>query len=320
MKRVGPGTITLAVCAILFGLVAAYAAKQYLTPKVREDRGVPVLVAKFNLPQNSRLVEQSLEVVKKSPEQVPPGAMNSSARALMRVNKVAILAGQPITEDQLFGVGYSPTLSQQIPPGMRAVTFAVDQTNALGGILGPQAIVDVSLTVKGEQPELHGMTTKTILYGVKVLATSEGLYKVEERPNPSLKNVTVAVSPEQANKLILAQRFGTLSVTLRGADDSVVAAENRGGDEVNPQILLGLKPIEPKPPEALTKTQVWRGASMTELTFKDNRVQEEKPISVAGSPLVEPLAPIVSTSYQRPEPPARDGNAKHGVVSRGRGE
>ena len=37
MKRISPGTITLAVFAILFGLVAAYGAKQYLTPKPRAE-------------------------------------------------------------------------------------------------------------------------------------------------------------------------------------------------------------------------------------------------------------------------------------------
>ena len=320
MKRISPGTITLAVCAILFGLVAAYAAKQYLAPKAKEDKGVPVLVAKFNLPRNSRIQEQYLEIVKKPADQVPPGALNGSARVLQRVNKEAILSGQPIVEEMLFPVGYAPSLAEQIPPGMRAVTFAVDPNNALGGVVSLQSVVDIALTVKGEQPELHGITTKTILHAIKVLATSEGLFKAEDHPNPSIKNVTVAVTPEQANKLILAQRYGTLSVTLCSATDAEFVSDvpNRG-DEVNPLTLLGLKPIEPKKPEAVVKTQVWRGSQMTELTFKDDRVQEEKTVTVA-SHVEEPASPVVPASYGRGDATPRETVTKKAVVTRGRGE
>ncbi len=317
MKRLGPGAVTLAVCAILFGLVAAYAAKQYLTPKPKEDKTVPMLVAKFNLPQNSRITEDAVEIVRKPADQIPPNALATNARALMRVNKDAILAGQPILEAGLFPVGYSPSLSEQLPPGMRAVTFAIDPNNALAGVLMPQAVVDVALTVKGEQPELHGITTKTIMKAVKVLATSDGLFKVEERVNPALRSVTIAASPEQANKIILAQRYGTLSVVLRNANDvDTVPVSTADNDTVNPEILLGLKPIEPKPAERVIKVQAWRGGNMTEMTFKDDRVQDEKIVTTAQTPAVEPVVPVASNGYNSTHVSAGD-KAK---VTRGRGE
>ena len=320
MKRISPGIVTLAVCAVLFGLVAAYAAKQYLTPKPKEDKSVPVVVAKFNMPKNSRIQEQYVEIVRKPADQVPPGALNGTARVLQRINKEAILSGQPIMEDMLFPVGYAPSLSEQIPAGMRAVTFAVDQNNALGGVVSLQSVVDVSLTVKGEQPELRGITTKTILRAIKVLATSEGLFKSEDHPNPAIKNVTVAVTPEQANKLILAQRYGTLSITLCSATDAeFVSTDINSGDAVNPYTLLGLKPIEPKKPEPVTKTQVWRGSTMTEFTFKDDRVQDEKTITTTVQ-VEEPATSVVPASFGRSEATPRETVTKKALVLRGRGQ
>ena len=86
----------------------------------------------------------------------------------------------------------------------------------------------------------------------------------------------MAVSPKQANKLILAQRYGTLSVTLCSSlENDLLADAGAEGkrDLVNPNDLLGLvvQPI----PEPLTKTaQIWRGGKMEQLTFEVSAIDE----------------------------------------------
>src|SRR5690606_36842521 len=43
--------------------------------------------------------------------------------------------------------------------------------------------------------------------------------KVEPKEKPDAKSVTLAVDPEQAERLVLAEEMGTLRLALRRADD-----------------------------------------------------------------------------------------------------
>ena len=126
-------------------------------------------------------------------------------------------------------------------------------------MIQPESIVDVAMTVTNDRPEVGGLATVTPC-GVKVLATSEQRFKGRLDVPSELRNITVAVTPEQANKLILAQRYGTLSVALRSTVDAELASHQADGDRnlVNTLDLLGLAPlpeaIQPIPEEEPTKT------------------------------------------------------------------
>lgn len=274
MKRLTPGTVTVGVMSILLGLVAAYSVRRYLEPAAPAgEPTVGIVVPRVNLPKYARIREQDIEVLQVPKRSVPEGVVANPSRALFRLVKETILAGQPIVEEKLYEVGKIPTLADQLPPGYRAVTVAVDPNNALDGVLVPDAIVDLSLTVRGDHPEVGGMSTLTLLRRVRVLATNRDRYPTEERLNQGIRSVTVAVTPEQANKLILAQRFGSLSVTLRGAleDEQLAQAEDADVDMVNPAEVLGLTPVRPRRQK---KAQIYRGDVMTEVVFDDDRISE----------------------------------------------
>jgi Flp pilus assembly protein CpaB len=197
------------------------------------------------------------------------------SRALFRLTKVAVMAGQPLLEENLYPMGEVPTLADQLAPGYRAVTLSVDAGSALNGMILPESLVDINMTVKGDRPELNGLTTLTVMRSVKVLATSEARFSSgEERQAGQLRNITVAVTPEQANKLILAQRYGSLSVTLVSTKDPALSQLSDDRAMVNPSDLLGLLPI-PAAEEPVRKTaQIWRGGAMREVVFDGDSVQE----------------------------------------------
>jgi len=289
MKRITPGTVTVGVLAILFGLVSAYVARHYLqqTPTAQAQprpQMASMVVAKYNLPKYVRLRDVDLEIRQVAPDKVPAGALQLSSRALGRLVKNTILAGQPLMDTDLFAVGEVPMLADQLPPGYQAVTLSVDANSALNGMVQPESIVDVALTVTNERPEVGGLATLTLVRGVKVLATSEQRFKGSEDRPTELRNITVAVTPEQANKLILAQRYGTLSVSLRSTVDAdVIAQVDSEKNLVNTLDLLGLAPpaapeppaMEPIPEEPPTKTvQMWRGGQMVEMTFTAETIAE----------------------------------------------
>lgn len=318
MRRITPGTVTVGVFAILFGLVSAYAARHYLQPapaaKVQAQAKAPmatIVVAKYNLSKYARLRTVDLQLLEVSPQSVPEGAMRVESRALGRLVKNTVLAGQPLMEKDLFGVGEVPMLADQLPPGYQAVTLSVDANSALNGMIQPESIVDVAMTVNNDRPEIGGLATLTLMRGVKVLATSEQRFKAPEERAGELRNITVAVTPQQANKLILAQRYGTLSVSLRSSvDGDKVADNNAERNQVNTLDLLGLAPpqetIEPIPEEPPTKTaQIWRNGQMVEVTFESTAIEE----ALNATAVAEGREPTesVTTSAQKPASSAKKG-------------
>jgi len=233
MKRISPATVTIGVVAILVGLVAAYVVRHY-------NDAEPQAAAEQTV---SRLVRDT------------------------------IMAGQPLFEKDLYGVGEVPMLADQLPPGYRAVTLQVDANSALNGMIQPEAFVDVILTVKGDHPDLGGLATLTLLRRVKVLATSQARFRRSEDRPGELQNITVSVLPRQANKLILAQRYGTLSVTLRSSQEDELAEAEDNYDLVNTNELFGL-PLIPQPEPTGKTAQIWRGGRMQEITFFESEIAE----------------------------------------------
>jgi pilus assembly protein CpaB len=261
-KPISPTTVTVGTLAIVCGLIATYAVRRYLEPPAPVDNRITLVAPRINLPKYARLRDRDVQIIKVDPDKVPEGAITSPERVLFRTARSTILAGQPIVESDLYPVGETPTLAEQLPPGMRAVTFAVDRNNALGGLVLPESYVDISLTVNSNDPRLGGVATKTILERVMVLATSEQRYPSEERLERTFRSVTVAVTPEQVNRLILAQRYGTLSITLRGEQEETVAVA--GSDNlVNFDSLLGLEPATSQ------VTEIWRGVTKSAVDFRN---------------------------------------------------
>jgi pilus assembly protein CpaB len=305
MKRISPGTVTVGVFAILFGLVAAYAARHLLDvkpiqpPAVAGPEMASIVVPLINLPQYARVRERDVEEIQLPVDEVPEGAIRLKSRALFRLVKETTLAGQPLLDANLFSVGEVPMLSERLPAGYRAVTLVIDSNSALNGMIQPESYVDIALTVSGDKPELSGMATMTLMQSVQVLATSHARFKGwEDLPN-KLRNVTVAVTPEQANKLILAQQYGTLSVTLRSsAEGELLAHDNSVSHKVDPFDLLGLSPVPEPVIEEIAKTvEIWRGGKMEEITFGGKEIQESLNATAVAEGL-EPTQVIPVSSAQ----------------------
>ncbi len=282
MKRISPGTVTVGVMAVLFGLVSAYAARHYFaqnptTPVVAEEATATIVVPNVNLPQYASIRDRDVKVVRIPLEQLPEGAVRSKSQALFRRVKSTVMADQPILEKHLYAIGESPRLSDQLSPGYRAVTLPVDVNSAINGMIQPGSHVDIALTATNDRPEIGGLATVTLLRDVKILATSISQFPASEDRPRRLSNITVAVTPEDANKLILAQRYGSLSVTLRSPLDEGAVASSDDNNLVNPLDLLGLSDLLPipQPVPMVTRTmEIWRGGKLQQVQFTAPAIQE----------------------------------------------
>lgn len=107
-------------------------------------------------------------------------------------------------------------------PGMRAFTIEVSMDSALAGLVVPGDVVDVILThtvsKAGEVNKEY--VSKTILYGLSVLAVDQEMTivsadsKSAKKPQTNKKNVTLEVTPQQAEILALSKSMGILSLSL----------------------------------------------------------------------------------------------------------
>jgi len=301
--------VTFGLMAIVLGLVAAYIVKQAMhkpvvvqkPPVVKPapvDPGVPVVVARVNTPKNTRLQASDLYIVnvpRTSP--IAKTALKFLPAAEGRIAKQAIKAGQAVREEYLMGIGEGlPDLAERLPAGMRAVTVTVQGADAGGKRLTEGDYVDVSLTVEGTHPDLGEVATRTMLRNVLVVDAAAGrptMRGVRTRDRRDVSELTLAVSPADANKLIVAEKTGDLTVNLVAAAD-VQGPASDTNDGITRRQLLGLKEIVPPAPVVPAKkytVEKWSGGSLRVLEMSDDRVREARDVTTQTKPVVTPPAP-----------------------------
>jgi pilus assembly protein CpaB len=132
-------------------------------------------------------------------------------------------------------------LPHKIPDGMRAISVKTTDVNDLGGFLYPGVRVDVLLAVKGA--EKTSSRSLVLVQNVTVLATGKQL-----TPDPSGKPteasiVTVLVTPDQAQRIVLAEEGGTIYFSLRNGGDNDMT-------EQKPTLFSEISGVPSAPPPA----------------------------------------------------------------------
>jgi pilus assembly protein CpaB len=162
------------------------------------------------------------------------------------VVRSAISAGQPLTQGALVQPGDRGFLAAALGAGMRAVTIQVNgQAAGVAGFAFPGDRVDLMLTqtVTGDGPPLK--TVETIVRNLRVLATDQrSTQPVDEKGNKTVMTfatITLEVTPRIAEKIAVAQTFGSLSLSLRSIADNAADLDRAiASGEVN--VPKGLDP------------------------------------------------------------------------------
>ena len=133
----------------------------------------------------------------------------------------------------------SRSLSYTIPAGMRGFAVKASQVMNAGGLVLPGDYVDImvmyDVKFSGDQEE-EAFLVMTILQNVEVLAVSQTVVdhvieatpaangqrsrNSEARPDPEAGTVTLALTPEQAQRMYLAEGNGTLRFAVRPYGES----------------------------------------------------------------------------------------------------
>ena len=116
-------------------------------------------------------------------------------------------------------------LNAIIPRGMRALSINISDGSAVSGFLNPGNYVDVLVTIDGD--DAREAETRTLLQAVTVLAVNNRMGSSVENIERMRPSVTVAVTPDQAEKLAHAVAQGEVTLTLRN-DIDVTHVETHG--------------------------------------------------------------------------------------------
>jgi pilus assembly protein CpaB len=163
---------------------------------------------------------------------------------------------EPVLESDLAVPGSGIGLTAKIPPGMRATSVRSNEIVGVAGFLFPGSRVDVLATFRpmGGAPPL----TQTVLQDVEVLTAGQRMQPDPQGKAETVTVVTLLLSPEDSEKLLLAASQGTIHFVLRsGADKERVDTRPVTLDE----LVAGAKKAEarkakrvvaqapPKPPD-----------------------------------------------------------------------
>jgi pilus assembly protein CpaB len=228
-KDMKTSTSIILVLAILIGAIAAQMARSVMNGRPTET--TKIVVATKPLAFGTPLTRDGLSEAAWPASSIPDGAFKSIDELLkdgQRVSMSPIAKNEPVLMSRVSGPGEKASLSALIEPGMRAVAVRVDDVRGVAGFIQPGDRVDVVLTrvERNAKFDRDDSYSDVLLYNVKVLAIDQQAAERQEKAQV-VKAVTLEVTAEQGQKLILASGAGTLSLILREAGGGKTAEARR---------------------------------------------------------------------------------------------
>ncbi|WP_202390167.1 Flp pilus assembly protein CpaB [Tsuneonella aeria] len=224
--------------AVVIGIFAVILANSYFSGVeekqaaiAEEQRLVRIVVATQPLEFGAPLTQQNLKLANYPATSVPEGAFTSIAEAL-KDNRVAlrpIVINEPVLRSKVSGTDGRATLAAILPDGFRAMSIPISNTTGVSGFVLPGTMVDVMLLrqIEGDGATQADQRADMILENVQVLAIDQTANDKEGNPIPG-RTATVAVTPTDAQRLAMADRMGTLYLTLRKVEAQAGSAPAEG--------------------------------------------------------------------------------------------
>jgi len=242
------------IAGVVCGLIAAILVFAVVAQSggSEGDGSRSVVVAKQDIPAQSRLIADILEVKTLPADEVNPEAFTARSQVVNRITGQAITAGDQILPTMVSDRA-GESLAFTIGAGKRAVSIEVKESVTAGGNVQPGDQVDVvgifaldkdadvtallAVVAPGGEAVITPFGTDrnltvTLLQDVKVLAVGQSLVKSEEETTtrttqpetdaegrPKAKSVTLEVSPQQAQLLALGDEYAVLRLSVRAFGD-----------------------------------------------------------------------------------------------------
>lgn len=203
---------------------------------------VMVAVAAAELDKGTRLQEAHIRMAPYLPESLPGGHFTEAKALSGRIVADKLSVGEPITGARLVedGAVYGG-VSTMVAPGKRAIAVKGNKVLGLSGYIRPGNHVDVLVTLDDERRSKDKAVTKLVLENIRILATGTELEQDGKDGSTSSVDVyTLEMTPDESERLALADTRGTLHFALRNpADAEQVLTRGASVPDVLGQLLAG---------------------------------------------------------------------------------
>ena len=269
----------LIALALVSGLAAAFLAFTFLrSPQgpesIQQARTAtsPVVVAARDIEVGTSLTLDDLRVVDWPGDAIPQGYASSPDEVVGRGAVLPIRANEPLLPFKLAGQEMGRGLVMMIPDGYRAVSVPVNDVVSVAGWVRPGTRVDVMVTLSSVLNQQEPIT-QIVLQNVEVLGNDRSIQRDESGEAQGVSVVTLLVTPEQAERLAMAESHGRLQLSLRNQidldtiDTPGVRTSELLRSRPAPVFTGGGAPAAPRPPARMT-VEVYRGPTRSESTVE----------------------------------------------------
>ncbi len=228
------GIIAVGVAILVYYLLSSSTKTQ----QAEQPQMTGVVISTTNIPAYTTITSGMVEIKSVAVSAAPPNALTSVGQAVGQLAQYAIPKGQVLVRGDVVVPDATQGLTFVIPKGKRAVTVALDPITGVAGFVYPCDHVDILATFERDDVS----STRVILQNIEVLAMNEqtirpnhngapdsGTEGQNQKESPAVekvKSATLAVTPEEAQRLILAISEGSIHMILRSREDDSNGVHN----------------------------------------------------------------------------------------------
>jgi pilus assembly protein CpaB len=226
--------------ALICGVLAAGLMYFYLKEQEAKAMGPPppkvtIVVARNDIAANTRLSSEMLIVKQVLEETKHPQAVQSLSQVVDKLTLAPLLKGEQLLLPKISERPKATTLSGVVPAGKRAISVSATEVVGVGGLIQPGDWVDILAVFVDKDKDKTTDYSAFAVENVEVLAIARDVGGIDKDPaapidptqgkknaaatSQTTSTVTIAVRPEEAQRLMLADKTGTLRLALRAPAD-----------------------------------------------------------------------------------------------------
>jgi pilus assembly protein CpaB len=212
-------SVIILVVAILMGGSAAYLTRSWLKDQTRASSTFQpvgtIVVAAESLAYGTTMTPDNVVEIPWFSNTLPEGAFAVKDDLFSGGRRVALSPlkrGEAVLRSKITGPGQRASLASLLDEGKRAVTVSVDDVRGVAGFVLPGDFVDI-VVIADDGSTKRQSYSDILLEHIKVLAIDQVASEGEGQPTVA-KAVTVEVTKEQAQKILLGTNIGKLSLIL----------------------------------------------------------------------------------------------------------
>lgn len=212
--------------AVVLALLASMGTYKFLSGKsemMEQSRlqTVGIVAAVVDIPLGSTINANQVAISAWPKDNYPKDAIVDVKTAVGRIALRDFFRGEPVVESKLVPMNKtSGLLALKVPSGMRAFSVKVNEVVGVGGFIVPDSRVDVVVTTSPSKAQQEKVS-KIVLEDARVLAAGQTIEQKDNKP-VTVNTVTLALTPDDTEKLALAINDGIIQLVMRNYADNVL--------------------------------------------------------------------------------------------------